>query len=386
MKAIALPVLPAILSAGFLVISASPAAQQPPRPAATPAGDEAALVGQGWALLAKGDAAGAAEKAADAVKQSPRDLAALALMIEAGLSRGGSSTALDDYARWLGRRKLEEPAALRRIARAVLEEAAVSSDVTAAFEARRALAADGDRRARTDLLHRMKEGGRADVRALAALGDPDAVQTLLKELDSPGSPLGTIQALGESRQPSAVQPLAAKLKDPRSEVRGAVAEALGSIGTAEAHALLKPLLEDQSMHVRIKAAAALRRLNDPSGEPVFRELLAAAGTSSRSRLVAAEAMAGQPDSAWKALVTGLLEADEPDVRLAAAGLIAPHDPEAAQRALAALADHQNPSVREEAGRQSAAFSSDFTALRALLQSADSLTRVAAAGKILALTR
>jgi HEAT repeat protein len=388
MKAIAVPVLllPVIFVAGLLVMPASAVAQQQPRAAAAAAGDEATLVRQGWALLAKGDAAGAAEKAADAVKQSPRDLAALALMIEAGVSRGGSTTALDDYERWLGQRKLEEPAALRRIARTVLEEAAVSSDVTAAFEARRALAGDGDRRARADLLHRMKEGGRADVRALAALGDPDAVTTLLKELESPGSPLGTIQALGESRQSAAVQPLAAKLKDPRSEVRGAVAEALGLIGTAEAHALLKPLLEDQSMHVRVKAAAALRRLNDPSGELVFKELLAAAGTSSRSRLVAAEAMAGRPDSAWKALVTGLLEADEPDVRLAAAGLIAPHDPDAAQRALTALADHQNPSVREEASRQAAAFSHDFTALRALFRSADPLTRVAAASKILALTR
>ena len=378
--------LTGILGAGALGTPVLSVAQPQPRASQPANADEATLVAQGWAMLAKRDAAGAAEKAAEALKVAPRGVAALALAIEASIRTGGSAASLEQYERWLGTRKLEEPAAVRRIARAVLEEAAVSPDHTTSFEARRLLAADGDRAARADLLARVKEGGGADLRALAALGDPEAAKALIEDLDAPGSPVRTIQALGESRQAGAVVALEAKLKDPRSEVRGAIAEALGLIGSGEAHRLLKSLVSDPNMHVRVKAAAALRRFNDPTGEPVFKELLAAAGTSARSRLVAAEAMAGRPDDDWRALVTGLLEAEEPDIRLTAAQLIAPHDPAAAQRTLQALREHSNPSVREEAGRQAAALGHDLTALRALFRSADSLTRVAAAGRILALTR
>jgi HEAT repeat protein len=364
-------------------------AQQPQRPPQPPRPEPGAheLVTRGWALVAKGQLAEAEKLAADAITLSPRGLAPLALALEAGIARGSAPAGLDVYERWLGQRVIEEPAAVRRIATAVLDDVRASgTDAVEAFEARRAMAEDGDRAARAELAARLGRGGLPEARALAALGDKAGVEVLLQDLDSPGNPLRTLQALGQSGSQAAAPAIAARLNDPRSEVRGAAAEALGRIGGPEASATLRPLLTDPSMHVRVKAASALLRLNDASGEPVFKELLDAAGESAPSRLVAAEAMAVRPDAAWEALVRGLLDDGPSDVRLAAARLLAPRDPAAAGRTFSALQQDPNPAIREEAARVAVSLERDLTVLRRALRSADALTRVRAADRILQLTR
>lgn len=352
-----------------------------------PAADEASIVAQGWALFAKGDLAGATAKAAEAVAIAPRGSAALSLGLEVEIARVNALSGLDLYEKWLGRRTLEEPGAIRRVARGLLRETALAEpDSVAAFEARRALAEDGDRGARAELSARLRSGGRAETRLLAALGDKSAIEALIVELEAPGNPVRVIQALGESQSASAVPALAQKLQDPRSEVRAAVADALGRIGAPGAVERLRPLLQDTSMHVKVKAASALLRLNDASGEPVFRELLDAAADSAPSRLVAAEAMAVRPDASWLALVRGLLEANESDVRLVAARLIAEHEPEAARTVFRSLQENSNPAIREEAARLAVGVGLDLTGLRIALRNIDTLTLVRAAGRILQLTR
>src|SRR5262245_23191948 len=103
--------------------------------------EEATALTQGWALLAQGMPAEAAKRAAEVLAAYPRSAAALALAIEAETSRAGSQAGLSQYERWLGARTLEEPSILRRIATALLREAAKDpQQLDTRIEALRALA------------------------------------------------------------------------------------------------------------------------------------------------------------------------------------------------------------------------------------------------------
>ena len=379
--------VPAIL-VGFLVLLATAGAQQPPTPR-TPGAmsiEEATTLTQGWAFLAQGDLERAAARAHDALARSPRGAAALTLTIEVAIARTGPAAGLDAYEQWLGPRTLEEPAVVRRIAVAFLEDVAAQAQNPAAqFKARAALAEDGDAEAQAALVQAASQGEPPETRALAARGDARAVRTLADEVaaNAPNA-LPAIQALGESGSRAAVPALTGKLSDPRTEIRGAAAEALGRIGGGDVIARLRPLLTEPSLHVRIKAAGALYRLGDASGLRILQEQ--AASDAAPARLVAAESMASRPDAAWQALVRGLASAAEPDVRLGAAKLLAQFDQPMAVGVLQGLAADPNPAIREEAGRVFAAESTDIRTLRLLLRSTDRLTRVEAAAAILRLAR
>jgi HEAT repeat protein len=365
-----------------------PAAQAPGarRPGALPI-DESTTMTQGWAFLAQGDLARAAQKAGEAMAKAPRSAAPVALAIEVEFARTGAASGLDVYERWLGGRVLEEPALLRRVATVFLQEFAQQpQNPTARFEALRVLGDEGDRTARAALSAAAAEGGGAETRALAATGDQAAVKSLLTELGMPRPPAAaSLVALGKSRSPLAMAALTSKLAELRPEVRGAAAEGLGWLGSAEAIKVLKPLLNDPSSHVKMKAAEALYRLNDSSGFSILQA--SAAGDSPSGQLAAAEAMAVRPDANWQTLVRRLTQAAEPDVRLAAARLIAPHDPALAASVFQSLSTDPNLAVREEANRSLAregAF--DLPSLRLLLKHTDRMTRVYAATSVIRLTR
>jgi glucose/arabinose dehydrogenase len=87
--------------------SSSPQTAAPstaPRPATAVSVDVATDLTNGWALLADGKAAQAAEKAARVLSADPRSIAGLTLAIEADLARSGVDAALAQYERWLGNR------------------------------------------------------------------------------------------------------------------------------------------------------------------------------------------------------------------------------------------------------------------------------------------
>lgn len=381
------------LFVGMSVVAGTASAQQQPkrqassRPSVAISIAEATELTNGWALLAEGLFERAAAKAAQVLAAYPRSGAALQLALEAQLARFGAPAALDQYERWLGARTIEEPAALRRVASAMLGEATtLKSDPTARIEALRALADDGDARAAGELAQIASRGDSADARAVVSTGDERAVDTLLVELNTgPGDPSRTIDALGASGSKRAIAPLVQRLKDPRQEVRGAVVDALGKLGDAQTAALITPLLSDTSLHVRVKAAGALLRLGDYSGLPILQELMAS--PSPAMRLDAAEALASRPDSAWLGLVTELAGDPDPEIRAAAGRLMAPHDPEAARGVLGSLTSDENPVIRELASRGLAeVLSDDLPTLRRLMRNSHSLTRVRAAARVLVLTR
>lgn len=372
------------LSLTYVVASPALAEQRGAR-AAT---GETADLARGWQLLSDGRPRDAAKVASQVLATNPRSGAGLSLAIEATVATGGSSTALESYEQWLGKRTIEEPAALRRIARALLDETVADTRPSAARTvAVVALARDGDQRAARELESLRASGDDFTHRALAAAGDATAVAALATGLEKAGGAEGVraLDALGASGDRSAAAQIAARLSDERSEIRAAAAEALGRLNAADYANALRELLNDRNTHVRLKAAGALVRLGDESG------VSAAASFNTHEmpsvRLAAAEALAPRPTEEWKAQVRTLLSSDNAEVRIGAARLLAPYDPDAAFAALAAFDTSENPALRQLAERVSGEIdTTDLTVLRHLLRRADALGKVRAAARVLAVTR
>jgi HEAT repeat protein len=352
-----------------------------------PALANAASLAEGWALLARRDAAGAALIAGQVLARDPHNPAAVALAVDAEFVREGPSAALAAYERWLANRKVDDAYILRRIARAMLVEATGKQpNARARLEALQALAADGDLEAAANLERAALENGVGEARALAALGNERAVNLLIGQLAAfPGGKTPIIDALGDSGSKLAVPPLRTLLSDPNDLNRAAAAGALGRLGATEAIPQLRPLLNDPVFAVKLKAAGALFRLHDSTGLSV---LTTTAGSEHAAiRMAAARELAAQPDALWQSLVRTLADDPDPSVRLDAAKLLAPYDQPLAKSVLDALMRDANIGIREAAsGVLVEQVATDFATLRTLLRSGDVATRVKAAGRILELTR
>lgn len=96
------------------------------------------------------------------------------------------------------------------------------------------------------------------VRALAAVGTPQAAAALMAALDDPDPDVRAcaVVALAELRPPEAVEPLVARLADPSPYVARLAADALARIGMPAVPALIAALGSDD-VSVRVGAARAL---------------------------------------------------------------------------------------------------------------------------------
>ena len=366
---------------GWLACAASLGAAQDSKPSTPPA------VAEGWKLLEQGNVAAAGERARAALKAAPKNEPAVELAVEVEIRRRGARAGLDYYEAWLGKETREAHAPLKRVATAWLRAASQSTNAEVKFEAMRGLAAVGDPEASQAMWDAVAKGSMAEARVLAAAGHDGSVKALASVVQQDSRPnLASIQALGESQNPAALDALQKQLGHPLPEVRATAAEAIARIGGDRAPSLIKPLLNDRSMNVKVRAAGALLRLNDTSGEQILQQQLENSADSPAGRLIAAEAMAGRADAAWISQVRGLLSAEDPHIRLRAAQLLAPHDPVAAGEALDTLTKDANPAIREESVRLAAAgIGADLTELRRMLRHPDPLTPVRAASTILRLT-
>jgi HEAT repeat protein len=350
--------------------------------------DEANVLAQGWALLAKGDAVQAGVIAARGLAEYPHSTALLALAVDADVVRAGWQAGLETYERWLGPKRLDNAHALRRIATAALMEASTTkAHARARLEALRALASDGDRAAAARLEAAASERSFGESRVLAESGNEQAIKILLAQLQqAPGSTkTSIIDALARSGSTLPVPALQSLLADPDDLTRASAAAALGQLEARSAIPQLQPLLKDPVFAVRMKAAGALFRLNDSSGLSLLLEL--ANSEHATIRVAAAKELAPQPDAAWQSMVRGLAADPDPLVRLEAARLIAPYDQPLASSVLDGLMRHENIGIREAASTAVAdQVASDFDTLRRMLRTDDLLVRVKAAGRILELTR
>jgi HEAT repeat protein len=344
-------------------------------------------IAAGWAALSQGDTNRAVTIASRLLAQMPRSRPALVLLVTATTSRGGWAEGLAAYEQWLGARRLDDAFTLRTIALALLQEAAANRAAPSGQrEAIRALVAEGDTDTLLAVARSASTGGPFETQLLAELGSEPAVRTLIAQLKSgQGSRLMLVEALASSRSPLAVSPLQDLLRDVNPDIRAAAADALGKLGAEETTETLRPLLGDQLFSVRFAAASALARFHDESGLAVLHEL--EGSEHAMVRVSALEALSVDPNPAWVSSVLGLLQDPDPQVRLAAAKLAAPHDLAAAQRAIEGLQADSNLAIREAASQVFIErLATDFAVLRRLLHAADVVTRVRAASRILELTR
>ena len=364
------------------VMSGSLGAQSATLPPPAVSSEEAAAMAQYWTLLAQGRFDESARTVATLISRYPRNTSALALLVEMSIAHGGPVKALDAYEVWLGGRTIEEPGVLRRIARAYLYESGrQTQDSAARTEALLALVRDGDVAAAAAL-----GGDPTDGRGQSGPAGAAAVDRLGAQMKAAsGMKLREIQRLADTGNPRAAAALVEVLRDEWPENRAAAATALGKLGRAEDIVVLRPLLQDPHGAVRVQAAGALYRLGDTSGAPVLLEL--AASEHASMRLTAATFLASQPDENWKSLVRALASDPDPSIRLDAARLIAPHDPDLARSVLDNLSRDANAAIREEAALGLVETSrSDFGVLRRTLRTGNSIARVRAADRVLALTR
>jgi hypothetical protein len=318
----------------------------------------------------------------------PQSSAAGALLVQAATARTGATAGLSAYEHWLGTRKIDDAYLLRQVALAYVRE--VARDARALAEARqhalRALSEDRDITTLMAIGRAADAGGLVELQILAGLGSPTAVERLVTDMQQvPGNKGRFLTALGDARAVAAIPAIEALLTDPLPENRASAAEVLAKLAARDSVLKIRPLLTDMRPFVRFSAAAALYKLGDTSGLSYLREL-----ESSEHSLIRAQALevtSTNPDASWQAAVRRLVADPDPGVRLLAARLIAPHDIETASMTLEGLLADGNLAIRESAGATFVeAVASDFGVLRRFLRSGDPITRVKAAGRILALTR
>jgi HEAT repeat protein len=381
-----------VVFAAALALTAvvTPRAQQQ----ASPSSQEALLLAQGWAYLSSGDANNAAAVAAQLLTQFPLSSAGVSLAVETELPRTGWLGALGVYEQWLGARRMDEPYALRRVARASLRQAL--GDLSTRTSALEALIADGDQDALAQAATGSSGGKFGDTRALAASGNEKAVRALVDQLDSmPGARARIIEALSLSHSRTAIPALIKLLDDPDIDTRARAADALGKLNATEAIPRLRPLLDEkQPFPIRFKAASSLARLGDASGTLFLRAQMDTRATPeltrvySTVRIEAAAALAALgPDPGWMDTARALLNDPDPTVRVQAARVLAPYDNATAKNTLEVAMNDPNPGVRELAAQVLARdVAGDFATLRRLLRSTDPEARTSAAARILELTR
>jgi len=358
--------------------------------------EESTLLTNGWANLAQGDQSKAAQVLETLRATYPRSVHVLDLGVEIDIARSGPLAALDGYDRWHGGRSLESPFTLRRIARALLGEAAKAGNPSsiARVEALVALDADGDTAAHAQLVAAAAGGSLAELAALAERGNESAVANVVTLVGRPetANKLGLIRSLVASGSRQAAPPLTAILQDTRQrpELQAAAASGLAELGVntsanmARLHALLAAA--NSPPEVKVAAAGALLRFGDQSGASLLRRHLESPVPDMRLR--AAQALARDPTTQWRTVVAGLLqEAGEATVQLGAAELMAPVDRELAKATLERLLHDRDLATREQAGRLLARdVATDLPTLRTLLRSADPQVQASAAGRVLELTR
>jgi hypothetical protein len=363
-------------------------AQAPAMPSGGTSAQEAALVATAWADLARGDIAAATGHVADLKRQFPRSPQILWLDLDVAIAVGGSRAALDVYDDWRNTHHADDLGALRRVSTAVLYESArASHDPAVRLGAVSALAADGDPFAQ-DLLNRgAVTGPITDAAELAATGDQAAAKRVASALATPvPNKIALVNALVASKSPEAIPALVAMLNDPRPEHQAAAAKALGALGARDQAGRLRAMLDipNAAPYVKVGAAAGLVRLNDDAGVRQLQEWLHSPVAAMRA--TAAEALEPRRDANWDAIVRELASESDPLVRLQAAKLLAPSEPELARTTLDGLAQNAEPTIRDMANQAIAAdLPADLPQLMALLRSTERV-RVEAARRILDLSR
>ena len=324
-------------------------------------------------------------EAAGTVSPNP---AVLSLAVESEIGQSGAAAALGLYEQWLGNRAAEEPGTLRRVARAFLYEwTRQATDSVAQVEALKALAREGDADAVTTLTAGAGAGGPVEARALASLGNAEAVDSIREpnEDDARAQVLRHPRARRE-RLPSgrgrarrvADRP---RRREPRQRGRCARQDWTPGRHSAPAAALERPQWRRARVGRRFARQARGRQRQKRSWKSW--------------RPVRTRRSAVAPRCSWPRSLTrsgrrsgrGLANDSDAATRLDAARLLAPYNPEFARPIFDSLLNDSNPAIRDLVG-QAVAQAPDvgFPRLRQLLRAGTGAVKVAAADRVLSMTR
>ena len=244
------------------------ARDQPAGRPGVPASDASTLA-TGWSALAAGQRDAAARAAAQILRRTPWNHAAMALRIEA-LSQGDPIKGLDAYEAWLAKRTREDAGLLEPAARAMLRQIAAGADSDLRHHALRLLAAAGvpvpvGAGDATDQLA-------ADA-ARAKAGDAPALKRLEAAVNAGAIDPATLAETLESAGPAGTPLLMSMLTKPAGPSRASAAAALGRRKAEDAKPALQTLMTDPDPYVRSTAAVALARMGDDPAMTIVERML-----------------------------------------------------------------------------------------------------------------
>jgi HEAT repeat protein len=362
-------------------------------PAAAAANADFSSLARGWSALEAGQPDNAARAADTILGRRPWDRAALTLKITA-MSVSSPMKGLDAYEQWIAAKHADDAALLEPVAIAVLQEIAKAPDATHRVAALTALATAQVAGAREAL--DAASGSRQESQAQLAAdvdavrrGDPTALDRMNKAAQTPAGAsvdlVAALQQIGSSGVPG----LLMLVKAANPQVRAAAIRALGATKSDAAIPVLQSLFDGMDPATRIPATIALAQMDDQRALARVDQMLAT--NVPQVQLEAAEAWGGKPGP-WVEVIRPLLDNMDGFTRLDAARVIAPVDPQAARRTLAAALGDSNPVIRFESAQAIGALAdtrpdaADLIFLRPRLRDADAGVRVAVATALLKLAR
>jgi HEAT repeat protein len=192
--------------------------------------------------------------------------------------------------------------------------------------------------------------------------------------------LGALTTLTAPVSPQARQGIRTALANPAMRLKTNAIDAVQRLDLRDLAPDLKPLLSDDIILVKLKAAAALRQFGDHAGDEILQSTLK--GDFLAGRLIAARALRADGDkTSWIPSIAVLLTSPRANERVLAAELLLDTTKSAdALKVLRANLDAQDPPVRADAVRalaqQSGANPWDFLPL---LKDPNPAVRVQAAG-------
>jgi len=337
--------------AGGPAMAAAQARERAPSANPPAATSDAATLAAGWTALAAGRRDEAVKGAQTILQRRRWDRAALTLEITA-LSAMTPLRGLDAYEQAFIPKRTDDVAVLEPVVIATLQEIAAMSDPALQRSALSALAA-------------ARVLGAPEK--LAALAGPDSAV----ERDADAARSAELAGSSDRR------------------LRLSAAKALGALKSDQSRARLQELSKDPDPLVRLWATVSLARHGDDQALKEVEQMLSSPAPD--VQLAAAEAWEGRPGP-WVSVVRPLLENPDGLIRLDAARVIAPVDPESARRVLNEALGDANPVVRLESAKTLDAVSDsqpavlDVPALRQRLRDRDAHVRLSVAGTLLKVAR
>jgi hypothetical protein len=216
------------------------------------------------------------------------------------------------------------------------------------------------------------------------LGRPSTPDEILaNDKSSPEARMGALAGLQAPVSARASQAVRAALTNPAPRLKMMAIDTVTRLDLRDLSSDLRPLLGDEAMIVKLKAAAALRQFGDHAGDEILQATLK--GDFLAGRLVAARALRASGDTtSWVPAITQLLESPRANERVLAAELLVDSDKSGA--AMKILRDNltaQDPPVRADAARvlatQAGANPWDFLPL---MKDPNPAVRVQAAGVLM----